>query len=303
MLGSGVSQAVMMLLLFRPMTNLGLSADSAWRVARVAPGVLLLMCALCTKLLVWDTPTSRRLRVSEAGDKGSSSMWGYVDVAKDIRVWVMVLQYGSCGGTVLSIFNTLAMHFRSYFQLKAADAATFVSVFGFMYLFSAALGGIASDMLYSRFGLRGRIWAEFLALSFTAVFLFGFGSVDNTQPWYIALLMVVCLSLSVQMADGTSYAFIPFVRPQHMALVTCIVGAGGSLSSALQGMCIYRPISDDLLPYKVHALYVAFCALLSVFYYWPEHGGMFAGPRREAKENGEDPQPRCATDVPREVGA
>ena len=71
-------------------------------------------------------------------------------------------------------------------------------------LFARSLGGISSDLMYKYFGFRGRIWAQFLALFFEAIFLFAFGNVDNSQPWYVALAVLVCFSLFVQMAEGTS---------------------------------------------------------------------------------------------------
>ena len=48
-------------------------------------------------------------------------------------------------------------------------------------------GGIGSDIFFKYVGFRGRIWAQFLALFFEAIFLFGFGMVDSSQPWYVAL--------------------------------------------------------------------------------------------------------------------
>ena len=71
-------------------------------------------------------------------------------------------------------------------------------------LFARSLGGITSDLMYKNFAFRGRIWAQFLALFFEAVFLFAFGNVDNSQPWYVALAVLVCFSLFVQIAEGTS---------------------------------------------------------------------------------------------------
>ncbi len=48
---------------------------------------------------------------------------------------------------------------------------------------------------------------------------------------------------------------------------------------ALWGM--YKPLGpiDTLLPFKVHAGYVMFWALLSVCYYWSDKGDMFVLPR------------------------
>jgi nitrate/nitrite transporter NarK len=102
----------------------------------------------------------------------------------------------------LAMNNQLATHFRTYFQMDAGDASALAGAFGLMNLFARSLGGISSDICYKFLGFRGRIWAQFLALFFEAIFLFAFGNVDNSQPWYVALAVLVCFSLFVQMAEG-----------------------------------------------------------------------------------------------------
>jgi len=67
--------------------------------------------------------------------------------------------------------------------------------------------------------------------------------------------------------------------------VSALVGAGGNLGAVIAGFCIYKPIDDELLPFKVHAGYVMFWCLLCPFYYWPEYGGMFCGPAAIAAED------------------
>ena len=214
--------------------------------------------------------------------------------------------------------NQLATHFRTYFQMAAADASALAGSFGLMNLFARSLGGITSDLLFKRFGFRGRIWAQFLSLFFEAVFLFCFGLVDNSQPWYVALAVLLCFSLFVQMAEGTSYGIVPFMNKQQLAIVSALVGAGGNLGAVIAGFGFYRPIEDccrasaivssqvralfseksmsrcfisqdPLLPFQIHAGYVMFWTLLTPCYYWAEHGGMFSGPavKAESKPEGE----------------
>ncbi|CAE7393923.1 NRT2.5 [Symbiodinium necroappetens] len=122
-------------------------------------------------------------------------------------------------------------------------------------------------------------YSAFLALVFEAIFLFAFGRVDHSQPWYVALGVLVCFSLFVQMAEGTSYGIVPFMKPDQLAVVSAVVGAGGNLGAVIAGVGFYQPIHDALLPFQVHAGYVLFWALLSPFYYWPDKGGMFQAPK------------------------
>ncbi|OLP80222.1 High affinity nitrate transporter 2.5 [Symbiodinium microadriaticum] len=297
-LGGGVTQIFMMSVLFNPMVASGMEPNVAWRVSMVVPAVMFVLCAICMKLMCWDMPTARNYDPTVTGKTQKPSMWDYVEVLRDVRVVVMIFQYSACFGTELAMNNQLATHFRTYFQMDAGDASALAGAFGLMNLFARSLGGISSDICYKYFGFRGRIsdrfgiWAQFLALFFEAIFLFSFGKVDNSQPWYVALAVLVCFSLFVQMAEGTSYGIVPFMNRKQLAVVSALVGAGGNLGAVtlggnganwgllmrIAGFCFYKPIQDALLPFQVHAGYVMFWALLSPCYYWSEFGGMFVGP-------------------------
>ena len=104
-----------------------------------------------------------------------------------------------------------------------------------MNLFARSLGGITSDAMFASFGFRGRLWAHFLSLFFEGIFLFIFGCVSNEYQWYHALMALVCFSLFVQMAEGTSYGIVPFMKKEQLAMVSALVGAGGNASAACVG--------------------------------------------------------------------
>merc|ERR1719443_881812 len=160
--------------------------------------------------------------------------------------------------------NQLATHFRTYFQMQATAAGSLAASFGGM-------------ILFAKFGFPGRLWAQFLSLFFEAIFLFGFGLVSNEQPWYVALMVLICFSLFVQMAEGTSYGIVPFMNRQQLACVSALVGAGGNLGAVIALWCFYKPLGpiDTLLPFKVHGGYVVLLALTSPAFYWADKGGMF----------------------------
>jgi len=287
-LGGGVTQIFMIAVLFKPFVDGGMEPGTAWRVAMQIPAVCFVLTAIGLKLLCQDTPTKLRFSPSDTGKTGGASMWDYVEVLKDFRVVVMVFQYSACFGTELAMNNQLATHFRTYFQMKATNAGALASAFGGMNLFARSLGGIGSDILFAKFGFPGRLWAQFLSLFFEAIFLFGFGNVTNEQPWYVALAVLICFSTFVQMAEGTSYGIVPFMMPKQLAIVSALVGAGGNLGAVIAGKCFYAPIDDELLPFKIHAGYVMFWALLSPVYYWPHLGGMFARPRESLEKEVSD---------------
>merc|ERR1719382_16196 len=216
-LGGGVTQVFMVVALFEPFKSAGMSANTAWRMAMIVPGCMFVLCAICMKLLCWDTPTKRRFSTEDVGKTSSPSLWDYVECLKDFRVVVMIFQYSACFGTELAMNNQLATHFRTYFQMKASNAAALASSFGLMNLFARSLGGIGSDLMFAKLGFTGRIWAQFLALFFEAIFLFAFGCVSNDNEWYVALMVLICFSTFVQMAEGTSYGVVPFMNRQQLA--------------------------------------------------------------------------------------
>ena len=106
-LGGGVTQIFMIFVLFNPMVNSGMAADTAWRVSMIIPAVLFLICAAAMKLLCWDTPTAKRFDVAVTGKVNKPSMWDYVEVLKDVRVVVMIFQYSACFGTELAMKQTI----------------------------------------------------------------------------------------------------------------------------------------------------------------------------------------------------
>merc|ERR1712039_772265 len=268
----------------------------------VVPAVLFLICAAVMKMKCWDTPTAKRFSTADTGKTSKASLWDYVECLKDIRVVIMIFQYSACFGTELAMNAQLATHFRVYFEMDSGAAAVLAGCFGLMNLFARSVGGIFSDFLFARFDFPGRIWAQFIALFFESIFLFIFANIDNEKPWYVALAVLICFSIFVQMAEGTSYGIVPFMNPKQLAIISACVGAGGNLGAVIAGKCFYAPIDDELLPFKIHAGYVMFWALLSPVYYWPHLGGMFTGPRSqeacEAKKEIADPKPTSSADEP-----
>ena len=131
--------------------------------------------------------------------------------------------------------------------------------------------------MFAKFSFRGRIWAQFLALFGEGIFLFVFANVSNEYQWYHALAALILFSLCVQMAEGTSYGMVPSMKPEQLACVSALVGAGGNAGAVFAGFAFYKQDWDDTLtPFKLHALYVIVTALMNPAYYWPHLGGMFS---------------------------
>merc|ERR1712139_252684 len=226
-LGGGVTQIFIMWALVIPMREfLGLDTDTSWRLAMLVPALMFFAVAATIKYCCWDMPDRKRFD-SKVYKVSDPSMYDYCVCLADYRVVVMIIQYGACFGTELAMNNQLATHFRVYFQMPGGQAAALAGCFGLMNLFARSLGGIFSDALYAKYSFRGRIWAQFLAL-------FGEG-----------------FSLCVQMAEGTSYGMVPSMKPEQLACVSALVGAGGNAGAVFAGFAFYKQDWDDTLtPFK-----------------------------------------------------
>jgi nitrate/nitrite transporter NarK len=244
-------------------------------MAMLVPAGLMVILATLGNGLCWDTPNRRRFDTPE----GPNYFSGYLVCLKNFKVVVMMVQYAACFGTEVSMNNLLPTYFRVYFEMTAGTAALLAGCFGAMNIFARSLGGILSDEMFARFGFRGRLWAQFLALLLQGLLFYEFSHVTKNHEWYHLLGTIIPFSICVNLAEGTSYGIVPFIIQEQLAVVTAIVGASGSAGAVFASMAFYNHDWDDArTPFKKHAQFVLLASFLSPLYYWPEYGSMFRAP-------------------------
>jgi len=232
-LGGGVTQMVMPLL-FAGFVALGTGAWWGWRMAMFVPGVLMFLVGIAYYKLTQDTADGDFAELRAKGEMtGRSGAAGaFATACRDPRVWALFVIYGACFGMELTIDNIAALYFTDYFHLALTAAGLVAGSFGMMNLFARALGGIVSDRLHQRWGLRGRalllgatIFAEGLALM-----LF---SQMRALPLAVGAMMLT--GLFIKMSNGATYSLVPFVNKKALGAVAGIVGAGGNVGSVMAG--------------------------------------------------------------------
>ena len=217
-LGGGVTNMVMPLV-FSAIIAMGFTPHAAWRYAMVLPGLLMLGMAWLYYHYTLDTPTTSRPKTD----------WSAL---RDFRVWALMLAYAMCFGMELTFDNVAALHFVDSFKLSLSQAGFWAGSFGFMNIFARALGGICSDKVGKRYGLRGKV--TFLA---AALLLEGTGLVFFAQAhsFVQAIGLMFLFALFLKMANGGTFGIVPFINEKNMGLVSGIVGAGGNLGGVLFG--------------------------------------------------------------------
>ena len=228
-LGGGVTNMVMPLI-FAAIVGFGYTKHEAWRFAMIVPGVMMLLVAWMYYKFTKDTPAGNFDEIGRSGDKGKSKTdWS---ILADWRIWALTLAYGMCFGMEITFDNVASLHFVDTFHLSQSSAGFWAGVFGFMNIFARALGGIISDKVGARSGMRGK--GILLAC---VLLLEGIGLLLFAQAGTLALAIISMLSfaLFLKMANGATYGIVPFINEKNVGLVSGIVGAGGNLGGMLFG--------------------------------------------------------------------
>ncbi|MBC7398942.1 MAG: MFS transporter [Mucilaginibacter sp.] len=226
-LGGGVTNMVMPLI-FAAIVGFGYTKAEAWRYAMIVPGVMMLVMAYLYNRYTKDTPAGN---YDETGHKQTRTKTDW-SILTDWRIWALMLAYAMCFGMELTFDNVASLHFVDTFHLTQSSAGFWAGVFGFMNLFARALGGIASDKVGKKFGMRGKglLLAGVLLLEGLGLILF---AKSGSLP--VAILSMLTFALFLKMSNGATYGIVPFVNAKNVGLVSGIVGAGGNLGGMLFG--------------------------------------------------------------------
>ncbi|GIW96511.1 MAG: MFS transporter [Pirellulaceae bacterium] len=271
-LGGGVAQLVMPLV-FGGFLLLTGSESLSWRLAMLVSGGLCAVMAVAYWCFTQDTPHGNST-ASHAGGVAQASSNSFLSAISDRRVWALLALYGACFGIELTINNVAALYFVDYFRefqsmepsRALAVAGTLAGLFGLMNIFARTLGGYVGDRFGAWFGLNGRVKWLFLSVFCEGLALMCFSQM-KALPWAIATLIV--FSIFVQMAEGATFAVVPFVNRKALGAVCGLVGAGGNLGAVLAGFLfkmatISWPAALFLLGMLVTAVsFVSFAVKLS----------------------------------------
>lgn len=246
-LGGGLAQMVMPLI-FGGFVALGYSLDLAWRYSMVIPGIAMLVMAFVYYKYTQDTPEGNILDL-EKKEVVPAEKVSLKTVLMDKRVWILFLIYGCSFGMEITIDNIAALYFTDKFGLSLVTAGLLAGCFGAMNIFARALGGIFSDMINKKSGLKGR---SLLLGAF--IFMEGLGVVLFTQVdaliW--AILTMVLFALFVKMGNGATYSVVPYINKQKLGIVAGIVGAGGNLGA----ICMAFVFKMEDVSYQTGLFYI-----------------------------------------------
>ncbi|MEO7311955.1 MAG: NarK family nitrate/nitrite MFS transporter [Chitinophagaceae bacterium] len=229
-LGGGVTNLVMPLIA-AAFVGLGyVDQANSWRYAMIVPGAILLIMAFVYYKYTKDLPQGNYSEiVRETKEKKNGT---FLMACKDYRTWVLALSYAACFGVEITVDNVAAIYFVDSFKASLIMAGALASVFGLMNLFARALGGIISDKIGKKFGLRGKglLLAGLLVLEGIGIILFA-----QSGNLAAAIASMLVFALFLKMANGCTYSIVPFINKNAIGSVSGIVGAGGNIGAMAIG--------------------------------------------------------------------
>lgn len=278
-LGGGVTQAVMPQInnLMYLATN---DRNTSWRYAMIWPGCALLLTAIALYFLSDDLPEGNYSDLHKAGTKEKTNPFkAFGRAAANWRSWLLFLLYAGCFGVELLMNANLAKYFSTEnepFQLDEGKAGLVAALFGLMNLFARSLGGVFSDVLAAKFGMRGRLWAFFIVELLDGIMFVAF---SQARSLGLAIPLLILFSLFVQMAEGATFGIVPFVDPAVTGAISGIVGAGGNFGAVVGGFLFNAQVKGGIKRgFRNVGLIVIGVSFLVFLLWWPEYGSMLTKP-------------------------
>uniref|UniRef100_A0A7S1XC40 Major facilitator superfamily (MFS) profile domain-containing protein n=1 Tax=Compsopogon caeruleus TaxID=31354 RepID=A0A7S1XC40_9RHOD len=282
-LGGGVTN-VLMPQFYNLMKAFGLDDNKAWRVAMVIPGSTLLGLAFLMFFTSDDGPDGQYQEMYRKGTKEKTNPFvAMARAAGNFRSWLLFWNYACCFGVELAMNGNLATYFQERFELDQGKAGLIAGLFGLMNLFARSLGGITSDLLAKRWGMRGRLWNFALCLIFEGLFLVVFSRIGALPG---AIVTLILFSTFVQMSEGATFGIVPFVDPIATGAVSGIVGAGGNVGGVIWNQLFKIGYPNGML--ALGCIVVGSGLFVTPLIHWPHYGSMLLPASAALKDDDED---------------
>jgi MFS transporter, NNP family, nitrate/nitrite transporter len=256
----------------------------AWRWAFFVPASLQVLLTILVLAFSQDLPDGNMSDLYEHGamkKPGGASVWKAA--VTNYRTWVMALTYGYAFGVELTVDNVISQYMFDQFHLSLTVAGVLGSVFGMLNLFSRPSGGLLSDWVALRWGMRGRLWAMWVIQSLSAIFCILLGVTSHSLV--ATMIILVIFSIFCQQSCGLSFGIVPFVSKRSTGLVSGFVGAGGNAGGAITQAIFftYTTLPADKAFIWMGVMSLGMTALYLTMYF-PMWGGLFAGAKAGVSE-------------------
>ncbi|CAM8924899.1 unnamed protein product [Rhodiola kirilowii] len=276
--GSGVTQLVMPLI-YSSIIKFGIQSSTAWRLAFIVPAIFQAVTAVLVLVYGQDLPDGKYIQRSVSGNHNKENAFQIlVHGLKNYRGWILGLTYGCSFGVELTVDNIIAQYFYYRFNLDLQIAGAIAASFGLANIFSRPAGGVLSDKMAKRYGMRGRLWSLWVVLTVAGLLCVLLGRANSL--W--GSILVICgFSLFVQAASGLTFGVVPFVSNRSLGVISGMTGSGGTVGAVVTQMLLFSgsKFSKQTSISLMGCMMIVFTLPVSLLYF-PQQGGMFCDPAK-----------------------
>uniref|UniRef100_A0A7N0U9E0 Major facilitator superfamily (MFS) profile domain-containing protein n=1 Tax=Kalanchoe fedtschenkoi TaxID=63787 RepID=A0A7N0U9E0_KALFE len=284
--GSGVTQLAMPLI-YTWIMNTGIQSSTAWRLSFIVPAMFQAATAVLVLLYGQDQPGGQHIqRSSGRNHKQENAYEVLAHGLKNYRGWILGLTYGCSFGVELTVDNIIAQYFYYRFDLNLQVAGAVAACFGLANIFSRPAGGVLSDKMARRYGIRGRLWSLWAVLTMAGLLCFLLGRADSLSG---SVLLMCAFSLFVQAASGLTFGVVPFVSKSSLGVISGMTGSGGTVGAVVTQMLLFSgsKFSKQTSISLMGLMMIVFTLPVSSLYF-PQEGGMFCGPSKALPSHCDD---------------
>jgi NNP family nitrate/nitrite transporter-like MFS transporter len=247
-------------------------SEKSWRIICVIPASMAMCWGLILPFIADDAPVGDYSEMKKNGTMDRVFFTTSLRSGASRNTWILFIQYACCFGVELVMNNASVLYYNDRFGLDTDDAATIGFIYGSMNIFARALGGLFSDKLNAKMGMRGRLWLQTILLICEGVLIIIFSYAGSLAG---AVFTMCCFSIFTQSAEGAIYGVVPYVSKLYTGAVSGFVGSGGNVGSVVYGLG-FRNLDYQSAFIMMGSIVIA-SSFLSIFIDIPCHAAMLWG--------------------------
>jgi NNP family nitrate/nitrite transporter-like MFS transporter len=271
-LGGAFTQLLMGTILFPAFERYFGSAEQSWRVICVIPAAIAFTWGMVLPWISDDAPMGNFSEMKKNGAMDRVFFTTSLRQGATRNTWILFIQYASCFGVELVMNNASVLYYSDEFELDTEQAATLGFIYGSMNIFARALGGIMSDKLNFKIGMRGRLWLTTILLVCEGIMIIVFAFAKSLLG---AVITMCIFSICTQAAEGAIFGVVPYITKLYTGAVAGFVGSGGNVGSIVYGLG-FRSLNYDEAFIMMGSIVIA-SSVLSIFIDIPCHAGLIWG--------------------------
>ncbi|XP_030949290.1 high affinity nitrate transporter 2.7-like [Quercus lobata] len=288
-MGAGLTQLVMPFLYNILIKYFNIVPFTAWRVIFIVPATFQVITAIMVLVYGQDFPTGnyKKGRTQYTKQTQEENLLRILFRGlRNYRGWILALTYGYCFGVELTTDNVIAQYFYDRFDVDLQLAGTIAASFGMANLFSRPIGGVISDKMGKRFGMRGRLWGLWVVQTVAGLLCVLLGRINSL--W--GSIVVMCgFSVFVQAASGLTFGVVPFVSQRSLGVISGMTGSGGTVGAVVTQLFLFSGSKfSKQTSISLMGIMMIVCTLPITLIYFPQWGGMLCGPSFDLEKAIED---------------